>query len=119
MVCHVYAGGTGEGDGTRSTHSIESLQDLVKMLSDIGNWEALCTNLGVNQGFISELIHAYLDASIKKRRCLVSYFNSGHAHWEEVITAVVGPGIYNERVARKIAYKYLLDYQDILDRYEL
>ena len=105
-------------EGSINTHTVESVQDLVKMLSDIGNWEALCTNLGVRQAVMSELIHSPLEPSIKKKRCLESYFDSGHAHWEEVIAAVVGPGIFNERVAKKIADKYVLDYKAILDQQE-
>ena len=119
MVAPIYIGATAGGDDSKITHAVESVQELVKMLSDIGNWEALCTNLGVNRGVMSELIHTSLDANIKKKRCLESYFDSGLAHWEEVIKAVVGPGILNERVAKKITYKYLLDYQDILNKHEL
>ena len=109
----------GSGVKSQNTHIVESVQDLVKMLSDIGNWEALCTNLGVKQAVMSELIYSPLDLSIKKKRCLESYFDSGRARWEEVIAAVVGPGIFNERVAKKIADKYLLDYKHILDEHEL
>ena len=112
-------GSAGDSVSSQNTHTVESVQDLVKMLSDIGNWEALCTNLGVRQAVMSELVHSPLDSKSKKKRCLESYFNSGHAHWEEVITAVVGPGIFNERVAKKIANKYLIDYKAILDKQEL
>ena len=112
-------GATAGGDDSKNIHTVKSVQDLMKMLSDIGNWETLCTLLGVNQGVMSELKFTSLDTNIKKKRCLESYFDSGHAHWEEVIKAVVGPGILNARVAKEIAYKYLLDHRDILSKHEL
>ena len=114
-LCHV----GGDISINSQSHTVESMQDLAKMLTDIGNWEALCTNLGVRQAVMSELIYSPLDVNIKKKRCLQSYFNSGRAHWEEVIAAVVGPGIFNERVAKRIADKYSLDYKAILDKEEL
>ena len=88
---------------TTHTHTVESVRALVIMLGDIGNWEILCTNLGVNQEVMNNLIHSPMDISIKKRRCLESYFDSGHANWEEVIAVVAGSGIHNKRVAKKIA----------------
>ena len=75
--------------------------------------------LGVDQGMISDLIYSTHDVSIKKKRCLEFYFDSGFANWEEVIVAVVGPPIYNNRLARTIADKYLLDYRAVVDKYEL
>ena len=119
IFCTESSAEDGNSISSQSTHTVESVQDLLKMLSGIGNWEALCTSLGVRQAVMSELIYSSLVPSIKKKRCLESYFNSGHAHWEEVIIAVVGPGIFNERVAKKIADRYLLNYKAIVDKYEL
>lgn len=77
------------------------------MLSEVGNWEILCLNLGLEPAVISELIHSPIPESNKKVRCLMSYFNSGHASWEEVVETVSGPAIFNKKLASKIANKYL------------
>ena len=114
----VYYGGSSRSLKTQ-THTVESVRALVIMLGDIGNWEILCTSLGVNQEVLNNLAHSSIDISIKKKRCLESYFDSGHATWEEVIAVVAGPGIHNKRVAKKIADKYQLDFNAIHDKNEL
>ena len=116
----IFVGGQQSAGSTSSqinTHSVGSVRELVTTLGEIGNWEILCTNLGVRQAVMSELTNSPLHVSIKKKRCLESYFNSGRAHWEEVIATVAGPGIFNERVAKKIADKYLLDWEDFADKH--
>ena len=128
FICGYYyltiigAGSVAEEDQNNTlqqTHPVKSIKELYQTLSSIGNWEALCMNLGVDHGMVSDLIYSTHDVSIKKKRCLEFYFNGGTANWEEVIVAVVGPPIYNNRLARTIADKYLLDYRAVVNKSEL
>lgn len=89
-------------------HPINSLKDLVKALSDIGDWEGLCLNLNVPHGLLSELRFSTENFSSKKMRCLEAYFDEVEASWEEIILALHNPPIGNKRIAKEIA-----DHQDI------
>ena len=95
-------------------HLITSFKELVKAVADIGNWEALCTNLEVDQGTISELIYSPEQVSSKKLRCLQAYFDNGEADWEDVIQAVYDPPIRNGRVAKKIAQTQGIDFNKLI-----
>ncbi len=88
-------------------HAITSVKQLNLMLEDIGNWEALCLNLGVRTGVIDGLRHSRLPVSSMKLQCIEAYVNDGDATWEEVRTAVTLYPILNSNVASKIARKYL------------
>ena len=98
-----------------NTHEILSLKGLLRATSEIGDWEGLCTNLDVSSGVMNGILHSQEQISTKKKRCLESYYNSGDANWEDVIAAIAGSPIYNERVAKKIAKKYGIDYKSIRD----
>lgn len=90
------------------------------MLDEIGDWEALCTNLDVNCGIINNLIHTPgMEAKTKKKRCLEAYYNSADPTWEKVILAISGSPIHNERLANKIAMKYGINYNSLVDKDEL
>ncbi len=88
-------------------HPITSVRELYSMLEDIGNWEALCVNLGIKTGLIDELRHSRLEVSVLKLRCIEAYVNTGEATWEDVILAVTLYPIMNTSIANKIAQKYL------------
>ena len=98
-----------------NTHEILTLKELLRATSDVGDWESLCTNLDVFSGVMNGLIHSQYPVSTKRKRCLESYFNTGDAVWEDVIAAIAGSPIYNERLAKKIAKKYGVDYKIIRD----
>ena len=95
-------------------HLIRSMKELVKSVADIGNWEALCTNLEVDHGTMSELIYSTEQVSSKKLRCLQAYFDNGEASWEDVIQAVFDPPIRNRRVAKKIAQTQGIDFNKLV-----
>ncbi len=89
-------------------HSIGSVKELNIMLEDIGNWEGLCSNLGVRSGLIDELRHSRLEVSVMKFRCIEAYFNDGDATWEDVALAVRLYPIQNSNTADKIEQKYIM-----------
>ncbi len=91
----------------QDVHPVTSVKELYLMLEDIGNWEALCLNLGVQGSVIDELRHSRLEVSVMKLRCIEAYFNSGEATWEDVVLAVTLYPIMNTKVANKITQKYL------------
>lgn len=88
-------------------HPITSVKDLYLMLEDVGNWEALCVNLGIRTGLIDELRHSRLEVSVLKLRCIEAYVNDGEASWEDVALAVILYPIQNIKVSNKIRLIYL------------
>ena len=95
-----------------SVKPVDSVKDLVRHLEDIGNLEMLCVNLNLGVAIINDIINSRENADIKRLRCFQAYFDSGHATWEEVIAAVLGPHIHNKRVAKTIGKKYNIDVPD-------
>ena len=89
---------------------IQKVNDLIQAVQEIGDWEGLCTNLGVSEGKIDALVHstATVDTT-KKARCLRAYFKSGEAKWSNVVKAVARYPIDNKRVAEQIAKAHGLD----------
>ena len=91
----------------QDVHPVTSVKALFSMLEDIGNWEALCVNLGIRSGLIDELRHSRLEVSVMKLRCIEAYFNTGEATWEDVVLAVTLYPIMNTMVANRITQKHL------------
>ena len=89
-----------------SEHEVKSVKDLVRHLEEIGKLEMLCLNLNLETAIINEIINSREHQDTKRLRCFQAYFDSGHATWEEVIAAVLGPHIHNMRVAKSIAKEY-------------
>ena len=78
-------------------------------MAEIGDWETLCENLGVHKAVLSDL-HDIIntDNTIKKRRCLKAYINTGKAYWEKVVKVVDDHPFYNARLAEKIANMHVV-----------
>ena len=87
-------------------HRITKKSDIYAELADIGNWEALCSYLGVPEAKIDELVHEHLENTVKKQRCLAAYVDQGNACWEEVIKVVAGYPFYKKLLAEQIAAKH-------------
>ena len=88
---------------------IQKLNDLIQAVKDIGDWQGLCTNLGVSEGVIDTLVHSTATVDTKKADCLRAYFKSGEAKWSNVVKAVVMYPISNKLVAKQIAKAHGLD----------
>ena len=84
--------------------SISKLQELEKALAEIGDWEALCGNLGVDRPILGDLRH--MINTEKKRRCLEAYINTDKACWEIVAKVVADHPFSNARIARQIKAHY-------------
>ena len=80
--------------------------NLFQDLQDIGNWESLCTHLGVSEAVMDELRYATLQESIKKERCLSAYINSGEARWDHVVRVVCSHPFNNIVLGKTIAVKH-------------
>lgn len=93
---------------------IQKLNDLIQAVQEIGDWQGLCTNLGVNEGKIDSLIHSTATVDTKKAGCLRAYFNGGEAKWSNVIKAVAMHPINNIRVAKQIAEDHGLSYNNVM-----
>ena len=89
-----------------SCTSISKLQELEKAVAEIGNWEALCGNLGVDRAILSELRYINTENTEKKRRCLQAYIDTDKACWEQVVKVVDDHPFNNARIANKIAHDY-------------
>ena len=96
-------------------HLISNKQELGKAVAEIGDWETLCENLGVEKAVINAL-HYVIDPDnkIKKCRCLEAYLNTGRACWEQVVKVVADYPFYNARLARNIAHMQHIDYSTIV-----
>ena len=87
--------------------SISKVQELEKAVAEIGDWEALCGNLGVDRAILSDLRHMInTENTEKKRRCLEAYINTGKACWEKVAKVVADHPFSNTRIARQIKAHY-------------
>ena len=93
---------------------VQNLNDLIQAVKDIGDWQALCTNLGVDDGVLETLVHSTTTVYTKKADCLRAYFNNGEANWGDVVKAVAMHPISNKRVAKQMAKTYGLDYNNIV-----
>ena len=80
-------------------------------MAEIGDYEVLCENLGVQKALLSDLRNMInTDNAIKKRRCLEAYINTGKACWEKVVKVVDDYPFYNARVAKEIAHMHGVGY---------
>ena len=96
-------------------HSISNKQELGKAVAEIGDWEALCENLGVEKAVINRLRNMIdTDSTIKKRRCLEAYLDTGRACWEQVVKVLADYPFYNARLANNIAHMQHIDYSSIV-----
>lgn len=87
--------------------SISKLQELGKAMAEIGDWEALCGNLGVDRAILGDLRHMInTDNTEKKRRCLEAYINTDKACWEKVAKVVADHPFSNARIAKQIKAHY-------------
>lgn len=91
--------------------SISELQELENLVAEIGNWEPLCGNLGVDRATLSDLRHmTNTENTEKKRRCLEAYINTGKACWEKVVEVVADYPFSNARIAKQIKAHYDVGY---------
>ena len=88
--------------------TINNYYELRKSLEQIGDWQALCLNLRVDEAVMNHLI-AKNDWDHSKDECLKAYFNSDRGSWEEVVIAVANPPLRNIKLAKMISSKYLSD----------
>ena len=58
------------------------------------------------------LVYAHLENSAKKQKCLAAYFDQGKACWERVIEVVAGYPFYKKKLAKQIAKKYGVIWQE-------
>ena len=78
-------------------------------MAEIGDWEALCENLGVHKAVLSNLRDMInTENTIKKRRCLQAYINTGKAYWEQVVEVIADDPFYNARLAEEIANMHVV-----------
>ena len=100
-------------------HSISNKQELGRAVAEIGDWETLCENLGVEKAVINRLRNLIdTDSTIKKSRCLEAFLNTGGACWEQVVKVVADYPFYNARLASNIAHMQHIDYSTVV-KYEL
>ena len=86
---------------------ISKLQELEKAVAELGDWEALCGNLGVDRAVLGYLRHMInTDNTEKKRRCLEAYIDTDKACWEKVVKVVADHPFSNARIARQIKAHY-------------
>ena len=90
---------------------IQEVNDLIQAVQEIGDWQGLCTNLGVSEGKIEALVHSTATVTVdaKKADCLRAYFKSGEAKWSNVVKAVAMYPVGNKLVAKQIAKAHGLD----------
>ena len=89
-------------------HNISDKQELGKAVAEIEDWEGLCENLGVSKAVLNTFGNK-MD-TVKKRKCLEAYLNTGKACWEQVVKVVADHPFYNVRLANKIADMHGIDY---------
>ena len=95
---------------TGNCHAIQSNQELNKALAEIGWWEALCENLGVEKAVLNNLRFAGLESVEKKRRCLQAFLDQGDPCWEAVVGVVAVHPFHNRRLAKRISEDYGVDW---------
>ena len=101
---------------TAHCHRIQSKQDLYKSLAEIGWWEALCENLGVEAAILNNLRYAQMESEEKKRRCLQAFYKQGVVCWESVVKVVMDDPFYDRSLAQRIAEKYGVDQPTMYDK---
>ena len=106
---------TSNADGTKDdvrthdlTSEIKDVNELCQEVAEIGNWDVLCSYLGVNPAKMDKLRHSNAKIKEKKQECLRAYFDMGEANWNDVAEVIKKPPISNNRVAKRIAKKHNL-----------
>ena len=79
---------------------------LFHELKDIGNWDILCTNLGVKSAILEGIRYDTIDPVLKKKNCLKAYIDSGKARWDEVVRVVCNNPFYNVILGQELSTKY-------------
>ena len=98
--------------------AISSARALDQALQDIGDWDALCTNLGVRTATMSALRYEHYAVPTKKTHCLTAFHNCDveegtEVNWESVVRTVQEYPISNKRVAKKIAQDHLEKHDEL------
>lgn len=93
-----------------SCQEIKHSQDLHKALAKIGNWEALCANLEVEEAILDRLRYEQLQGEQKKQRCLQAFYQQGTVCWETVIKVLIEDPFYNGKLAEWIAKKHNVEW---------
>lgn len=83
-------------------------------MAEIGDWETLCENLNVPKSVVKNLLSESMEIGKKRRKCLEAYLNLGNACWETVVRVVADHPFDNKMLAKKIAAKYGVDYQTVV-----
>ena len=112
---HTYTLGTSGHHIQGPCTEIEDFNPLYQEVAKIGDWDGLCSNLGVNEAKMNELRYSSGSYVEKKRGCLQAYFDTGEAFWEDVVKAVIKHPIDNKRVAIKIVEQHELR-RELLDK---
>ena len=94
---------------------VENVNQLYQATAEIGNWDRLCSNLGIGNAKMEELRHSSGKNEEKKRECLQTYFDTGEAYWEEVVRALIKHPINNKRLGMKLVEQYRLRTDKLLD----
>ena len=83
---------------------MKSLNDLYDYLYKVGNWELLCSRLGVEEGTIAE-IREDSQPSKKLYNCLKAFVDYGEPRscWEKVVSTVCGSGFGKKKLGKTIA----------------
>ena len=91
-------------------HKIHNKVELFQELALIGDWDLLCSTLGVSEAQMGEI--RYSMNQNKKQACLGAYVDSDEACWEEVIRVVAAHPFNNVRLAKRIAQNHNIEYTD-------
>ncbi len=89
-------------------------------LSEVADWNSLCSYLGVSRSVIDDLDNSGESATLKKRKCLNKYYDNGEADWAKVVTVVANPPINKKKKACEIAAKYIegIDKKTCLEKFK-
>ena len=88
----------------------------------MGDWYGLCLGLEISDSISQPLRHSSKDVTDKKRVCLDAFYDlgEGEACWERVVRVVTGYPIHKRGLAKKLAKKFGIDFEDaVTRRYEL
>ena len=87
-------------------YPIKNKLHLFAALSEVGNWESLCTNLGVSDSLMEALRFSDKNNMLKKEECLKHFYNDD-PDWGHVVNTVAEFPISNPTLACKIAKKFM------------
>jgi len=93
---------TGDDD-EEEDYPVKDKLHLFSELSEIGDWDSLCTFLGVKNSVMNALKVSTKTDTIKKQDCLTSYYISGEANWQKIVTVVARHPFENLKLAYGIA----------------